>query len=290
MHRDARDMILKCKDCHVHRPLPKNPQQPLTPIPSPWPFYKWGIDIAGPFLEGPGKVKFLIVVMDYFTKWIEAKAVATISGSQVKLSFDRITFFLVDDELKDNRMKTKQETENSGNNIRIQDRNFAWDPESTTSTLRIVSYEVKHGKSYSLRVMKDGQVTQSGTYEELLTAGTTFEQLVNAHKDVITCLEPSHHENKTELYKTENKSYLSRENSEVKIPTKGVVGVQLTEEEEKATGNALSDASVIDFDIPFSIAYVIGAGIEILATIAIMVSVTLKVHIVAIIVVTALKA
>ncbi|GJZ66533.1 reverse transcriptase domain-containing protein, partial [Tanacetum coccineum] len=84
MHRDARDMILKCKDCQVHRPVPRNPQQPLTPITSPWPFYKWGIDIAGPFPEGPGKVKFLIVAMDYFTKWIEAKVVATISGGQVK--------------------------------------------------------------------------------------------------------------------------------------------------------------------------------------------------------------
>ncbi|GKD71825.1 reverse transcriptase domain-containing protein, partial [Tanacetum coccineum] len=57
---------------------------PLTPITAPWPFYKWGIDIAGPFLEGPGKVKFLIVAMDYFKKWIEAKSVATITGSQVK--------------------------------------------------------------------------------------------------------------------------------------------------------------------------------------------------------------
>nr|GFB44213.1 reverse transcriptase domain-containing protein [Tanacetum cinerariifolium] len=52
MHKDARDMIRKCNDC--------------------------------PFLEGPGKVKFLIVAMDYFTKWIEAKAVATITGGQVK--------------------------------------------------------------------------------------------------------------------------------------------------------------------------------------------------------------
>ncbi|GJX56561.1 reverse transcriptase domain-containing protein [Tanacetum coccineum] len=49
-----------------------------------WPFYKWGIDIAGPFLEGPGKVKFLVVAIDYFTKWIEAKPVATITGNQVK--------------------------------------------------------------------------------------------------------------------------------------------------------------------------------------------------------------
>nr|GEW64020.1 reverse transcriptase domain-containing protein [Tanacetum cinerariifolium] len=52
MHRDAREMI-----------------------------HKW-INIAGPFPKGPRKVKFLIVTMDYFTKWIEAKAVATISGSQ----------------------------------------------------------------------------------------------------------------------------------------------------------------------------------------------------------------
>ncbi|GKB13106.1 reverse transcriptase domain-containing protein [Tanacetum coccineum] len=44
----------------------------------------WGIDIAGPFPEGPGKVKFLIVAIDYFTKWIEAKAIATITGNQVK--------------------------------------------------------------------------------------------------------------------------------------------------------------------------------------------------------------
>nr|GEW17443.1 reverse transcriptase domain-containing protein [Tanacetum cinerariifolium] len=60
IHKDAQDMIRKCSDC------------------------QWGIDIAGPFLEGSGKVKFLIVEMDYFTKWIEAKAVATITGGQLK--------------------------------------------------------------------------------------------------------------------------------------------------------------------------------------------------------------
>ncbi|GJU34048.1 reverse transcriptase domain-containing protein [Tanacetum coccineum] len=39
---------------------------------------------AGPFSEGPGKVKFLIVAMNYFTKWIETKAMTTITGNQVK--------------------------------------------------------------------------------------------------------------------------------------------------------------------------------------------------------------
>ncbi|GJZ45608.1 reverse transcriptase domain-containing protein [Tanacetum coccineum] len=84
MHKDARALIKACQECQVHKPVPKNPQEKLNPITSPWPFYKWGIDIARPFQEGPGKVKFLIVAMDYFTKWIEAKPVATITGNQVK--------------------------------------------------------------------------------------------------------------------------------------------------------------------------------------------------------------
>ncbi|GKB04742.1 reverse transcriptase domain-containing protein [Tanacetum coccineum] len=84
MHMDARNLIRECNDCQVHRPVPRNQQQNLTPITSPWSFYKWRIDIAGPFPEGPGKVKFLIVAIDYFTKWIEAKAIATITCNQVK--------------------------------------------------------------------------------------------------------------------------------------------------------------------------------------------------------------
>nr|GEV36193.1 hypothetical protein [Tanacetum cinerariifolium] len=53
MHRDAPDMIRTCNNCQIHRPVTRNPRQPLTPITAPWPFYKWGIDIAGPFPEGP---------------------------------------------------------------------------------------------------------------------------------------------------------------------------------------------------------------------------------------------
>nr|GEV53917.1 transposon Ty3-I Gag-Pol polyprotein [Tanacetum cinerariifolium] len=59
MDEDARKLIRECQDCQ-------------------------GIDIGGPFPEGPGKVKFLIMVMDYFRKWIKAKHVATIMGNQVK--------------------------------------------------------------------------------------------------------------------------------------------------------------------------------------------------------------
>ncbi|GKD21103.1 reverse transcriptase domain-containing protein [Tanacetum coccineum] len=84
IHEGSCSMHAACQDCQIHKPVLRNPQQKLTLITSPWQFYKWGIDIAGPFLEEPRKVKFLIVAMDYFTKWIEAKPVATITGNQVK--------------------------------------------------------------------------------------------------------------------------------------------------------------------------------------------------------------
>nr|GEX18629.1 reverse transcriptase domain-containing protein [Tanacetum cinerariifolium] len=44
----------------------------------------WGRDILGPLPEGPGKIKFIIVAIDYFTKWMEAKPLAKITGKKVK--------------------------------------------------------------------------------------------------------------------------------------------------------------------------------------------------------------
>nr|GEX60838.1 reverse transcriptase domain-containing protein [Tanacetum cinerariifolium] len=65
-----------------------------------------GIDIAGPFLEGLGKVQFLIVAIDYFTKWIESKPVATITRAQIKkFVWDNIgcKFGLPREMISDNR-------------------------------------------------------------------------------------------------------------------------------------------------------------------------------------------
>ncbi|GJY21918.1 reverse transcriptase domain-containing protein [Tanacetum coccineum] len=113
MHVDARNMIRECQDCQVHCPVPRNPQQKLTPIVSPWPFYKWGIDIAGPFPEGPGNVKFMIVAIDHFTKWFEAKPVATITGNQIKkFVWDNIVcrFGLPGEIISDNKKQFRDNT------------------------------------------------------------------------------------------------------------------------------------------------------------------------------------
>ena len=49
----------------------------------------------------------------------------------------------------------------------------------------------------TFQVMNGGQITQSRSYEELLTDGK--EQLVNAHRDSITGLGPSNNETKENL-------------------------------------------------------------------------------------------
>ncbi|GJR89570.1 reverse transcriptase domain-containing protein [Tanacetum coccineum] len=49
------------------------------------------MDIVGPFPEPPDKTKYLIVAVDYFTKWIESKAVTSITKKKVKnFAFDNI--------------------------------------------------------------------------------------------------------------------------------------------------------------------------------------------------------
>ena len=51
---------------------------------SPWPFAQWGLDILGPFPKATGNRKFLLVDTDYFTKWVEAEALANIRDVDVK--------------------------------------------------------------------------------------------------------------------------------------------------------------------------------------------------------------
>jgi len=47
-------------------------------------FHKWAVDITGPFPVAPGQLKFLIVGVDYFTKWIEAEAFAKITAERIR--------------------------------------------------------------------------------------------------------------------------------------------------------------------------------------------------------------
>ncbi|GKA53629.1 reverse transcriptase domain-containing protein [Tanacetum coccineum] len=83
MHEDAKKEIEKCDPCQIHAPVPRLPKTLMTPIMAPWPFYQWGIDILGPLSQARGEAKFVIVAIDYFTKWIEAKPLVKLTGKEV---------------------------------------------------------------------------------------------------------------------------------------------------------------------------------------------------------------
>ena len=47
------------------------------------------MDLLGPFPQAPGQVRFLVVAIDYFTKWIEAEALASITSARIQRFFYR---------------------------------------------------------------------------------------------------------------------------------------------------------------------------------------------------------
>jgi len=74
----------RCKQYQLHADWHKAPPEELRSIYSPWPFHTWGIDILGPFPLAIRQMKYLIVAIEYFTKWIEAEPVAQITAHKVQ--------------------------------------------------------------------------------------------------------------------------------------------------------------------------------------------------------------
>ncbi|GJX67310.1 reverse transcriptase domain-containing protein [Tanacetum coccineum] len=70
MHEDAKQEVQKCDACQIHSPVSRLPKTLMTSIMAPWPFYQWGMDILEPLSPTRGGAKFVIVAIDYFTKWI----------------------------------------------------------------------------------------------------------------------------------------------------------------------------------------------------------------------------
>jgi hypothetical protein len=81
---DATQFVKACDKCQRFANVPRVPPEEFTPITSPWPFAQWELNIMGPFPVGTKQAKFLVVAIDYFTKWVEAKPLATISEKNVK--------------------------------------------------------------------------------------------------------------------------------------------------------------------------------------------------------------
>ncbi|CAN1294036.1 Transposon Tf2-8 polyprotein [Linum perenne] len=84
IRRDSEELVKRCHKCQLFANTHHLPSTALQPIVSPWPFAFWGMDLLGPFPEAVGKRKYIIVAVDYFTKWVEAEALASITAYQVQ--------------------------------------------------------------------------------------------------------------------------------------------------------------------------------------------------------------
>ena len=84
MQVDARELVKKCDKCQRFGNVQCLPAEKLTTISSLWPFAQWGIDIVDLLPQGKRQVKFLLVAIDYFTKWVEAEALAIITKARIQ--------------------------------------------------------------------------------------------------------------------------------------------------------------------------------------------------------------
>jgi len=84
MRSDHLTYIKRCDKCQKFANVHHSSLKELHNLGSPWPFYKWGIDILGPYPIATGQLKFLVVALDYFTKWIETEPLATITAERIR--------------------------------------------------------------------------------------------------------------------------------------------------------------------------------------------------------------
>ena len=81
MRSDVAAYVKKCDRCQRKSPLSRMPAQDLATITRPRPFAQWGIDIVGPLPTVVAQKKLMLVVTDYFRKWIEFEAFASIKDN-----------------------------------------------------------------------------------------------------------------------------------------------------------------------------------------------------------------
>ena len=84
MMEDCIKFVRKCYKCQIHGDIIHLPPTELYSISSPWPFSAWGLDIIGEIhLTASNGHRFILVVVDYFIKWVEAKLYAKLRAKQI---------------------------------------------------------------------------------------------------------------------------------------------------------------------------------------------------------------
>ena len=74
----------KCHNYQIYGDVSHFPSMELQGMTSPWSFAVWGIDIIGEVrLKASNGHRYIIVAIDYFSKWVEAESYTTVGSRQM---------------------------------------------------------------------------------------------------------------------------------------------------------------------------------------------------------------
>ncbi|GJS72014.1 reverse transcriptase domain-containing protein [Tanacetum coccineum] len=76
IYKDAHDFVTRCDICQRQGKISQRDEMPQNSIQVCEIFDMWGIDFMGPFPSSRGN-KYILVAVDYLSKWVEAKALPT---------------------------------------------------------------------------------------------------------------------------------------------------------------------------------------------------------------------
>ncbi|XP_019100353.1 PREDICTED: uncharacterized protein LOC104778246 [Camelina sativa] len=83
MNDDCDKFVARCEKCQRHAPIIHAPTELLRTTSPPYPFMRWAMDFVGP-LPASRQKKYILIMTDYFTKWVEAEAYAKIGTNEVQ--------------------------------------------------------------------------------------------------------------------------------------------------------------------------------------------------------------
>ncbi|XP_070011019.1 uncharacterized protein [Nicotiana sylvestris] len=89
--KDAHLWVKGCNECQRTGNIFRHHQMPIHPIQEVEVFDVWGIDFMGPFVSSYGN-KYIIVAVDYVSKWVEAAALPT-NDAKVVVGFLKKNIF-----------------------------------------------------------------------------------------------------------------------------------------------------------------------------------------------------
>ncbi|XP_058747191.1 uncharacterized protein LOC131620203 [Vicia villosa] len=84
MLKDCIEFSRGCQECQLHGGIQHMPVSELHMIIKPWPFRRWALDVIGEIRPSSSKKqKYILVGIDYFTKWVEAVALTNVDQETV---------------------------------------------------------------------------------------------------------------------------------------------------------------------------------------------------------------